>query len=81
MLLGVGGGRREDPLFSQLKTALPDVADAEHAFQAARNCIDYLVTVDRHSFLKHAGTVKTICGVKLVTPSALEQAMGMGIAS
>jgi hypothetical protein len=75
MLIGVGGGRREDPLFTQLRTVLPDIADAEHTFQAARNSVEFLVTVDKNSFIKHAQAVKAIAGIQLVLPSVLENFM------
>ena len=41
LLMGVGGGRREDPIFTLLKTTLPDIDDAHHIFQAAKNGAQY----------------------------------------
>ena len=67
-LMGVGGGSRLDPLYAQLEKLLPDKADAEHAFQAAKNSVEYLITVDRKSFLAHASAVEALTGVKLRTP-------------
>lgn len=73
LLLGVGGGRREDPLFTSLMSALPDPTDAEHVFQAAKNNLLYLITTDARTLIRHAVTVEQLCGVKLVTPVAFEQ--------
>jgi hypothetical protein len=67
-LLGVGGGQREDPLFAKLKALLPDVADAEHVFQAAKNGVEHFVTVDKRSLVRNADAVEAECGVKVVTP-------------
>jgi len=63
---------REDSLFTQLRNLLPDPADAEHIFQAAKNNVAYLLTVDHETFLKHATAAKRICGVQLMTPVAFE---------
>jgi hypothetical protein len=74
MPMGVGGGRRrQDPLMTQLKGLLPDVADAEHVFQAAKNGVEYFVTVDQRSIVRHAEAVRALCGVKVVTPTTLVQ--------
>jgi hypothetical protein len=74
-LMGVGGGRREDPLFTDLKKLLPDARDAEHVFQAAKNDVAFLITVDRRSFLSHSAAVAQLCHVQLITPVAFEQAV------
>ena len=50
-LMGVGGGTREDELFTQLKTMLPDVDDARHLFQAIKNGADYFVTDDERTIV------------------------------
>jgi hypothetical protein len=52
---------------------LPDVGDAEHVFQAAKNNVDFLITVDSRSLLTRSSAVVTICGVHLVTPLAFEE--------
>lgn len=77
-LMGVGGGRREDRLFTELKSLLPDVGDAEHVFQAAKNNVAFLITVDRRSFLSHSAAVARLCGVQLITPIAFEEAVLAG---
>jgi hypothetical protein len=51
-LLGVGGGRREDPLYTSLKELLPDALDAQHVFQAIRADADYFVTSDSKTILR-----------------------------
>jgi len=68
MLMGVGGGRREDPLLAELRNLLPDDGDANHVFQAACNSVSALITVDRKSFLSRAEQIVRICGVRVVTP-------------
>ena len=78
MLMGVGGGRREDPLFTELKKLLPDAGDAEHAFQAAKNSVAFLITVDRRSFLNHSAAVAKLCGVQLITPVEFEETVLAG---
>jgi hypothetical protein len=65
-------GWREDPLFAQLRSLLPDAEDAEHTFQASRNGARYLITVDQKTLLKHSPRVMLLSGVKLVTPVEFE---------
>ncbi len=69
---------REDSLFMQLRNLLPDSADAEHIFQAAKNNVAFLLTVDHRTFLKHAVAVKQLCGVQLITPVAFENLVFTG---
>jgi hypothetical protein len=71
-LMGTPGPGREDPMFENLKCLLPDPQDAEHVFQAAQNGVQYFVTVDRSTMLKHAAKVESACKVKLVAPSTLK---------
>jgi len=68
-------GWRADPLFTELNRLLPDPGDAEHVFQAAKNNVTYLITVDRRSLLSRSSAVAQLCSVKLVTPAQFEQAM------
>ena len=72
LLMGVSGGRHEDPLFTQLKDLLKDEGDARHAFQASRGSAQFLVTVDKRSFVSRASEVEAICGLLVLTPQALE---------
>ncbi|HVE61704.1 MAG TPA: hypothetical protein VNA26_07790 [Chitinophagaceae bacterium] len=46
MLMGVGGGIREDPVFTALKNLLPGEDDARHIFQATKNGVSKFVTTD-----------------------------------
>lgn len=78
LLMGVGGGRREDPLFTALKAALPDAVDAEHVFQAAKNNVHFFITADRRTMVRHATPVEQLCGVKILTPIEFEQAVVSG---
>jgi hypothetical protein len=68
---GTPGPGRQESLFRKLKSALPDLQDAEHIFQAAKNGVQFFVTVDRSTILKHASQVESLCGMKLLTPSTL----------
>jgi hypothetical protein len=66
------GAWREDPLFGRLRNLLPDVADAEHIFQTARNGVDFFVTVDRRTILRHKAEVEAVCQLQLATPASFE---------
>lgn len=68
-LMGVGGGRREDPLLTQLRAILADEGDAQHVFQAARNGVEFLITADVRSFARHSEQLQELCGVRVVLPS------------
>ena len=81
LLLGAGGGTREDPLFSYLKALLPDLADAEHVFQAAKNQVDHFLTADQRTIVKHATAVEAACGLKVVTPVKFAEILGLGSSS
>jgi hypothetical protein len=69
MLMGVGGGTREDPVFTALKDALPGIDDARHVFQAVVNGVDYFVTNDRKSILSHAPAVESAVSIAIRLPS------------
>jgi hypothetical protein len=69
MLLGVGGGRRADPLLRTLKGLLPD--EALHLFQAAKNGVTYFLTTDQRTILKHYKEVEAACNVRAVSPVQL----------
>jgi hypothetical protein len=46
----------EDSDLGVLRSILPDENDARHVFQAAKNGIDYFVTCDERTIVKHALT-------------------------
>jgi hypothetical protein len=71
MLMGVGGGRREDPRFGELKTILRDLDDARHVFQAVANGVPYFVTVDIRTILSKASELEERFGVLVRRPSQL----------
>jgi hypothetical protein len=73
MLMGVGGGRRQDPLFISLRKLLPDAEDAMHVFQAAKNRVGFLITTDRRTLLRFSGDVEQLCGIIVLSPTAFEQ--------
>jgi hypothetical protein len=70
-LMGVGGGTREDPLLASIKAVLPDPDDARHVFQAARNAVDYFITDDQRTILRHADAIHERCQLAVVLPSQL----------
>ena len=72
-LLGVGGGQRTDPLFKSLKAILPDEDDARHVFQAAKNGVQYFLTVDERTILRHRQAVEQCCELKAVDPEQMLQ--------
>lgn len=55
------------PSLERLEAVL-DAADAEHVYQAARNEVAYLITVDRRTMLSHADKALHLSGVRLVSP-------------
>lgn len=73
MLMGVGGGTKEDTLFTELKRLLPDQGDAAHVFQAARNSVSALITVDKRTFLSRAEQIASLCDVRVVAPTQFVQ--------
>lgn len=70
-LMGVGGGRREDPVFTSLKQILPDEGDAEHIFQATKNGVSYFMTIDQRTILKHKEQIEKQHNIKVVKPTQL----------
>jgi hypothetical protein len=69
-LMGVGGGTREEPDFTELKPMLPDVDDARHVFQALRNDVDYFVTDDERTIISRAPKIATRFKIRPILPSA-----------
>jgi hypothetical protein len=61
----------EDAALHQLRSILPDVTDARHVFQAARNGVDYFVTCDYRTIVKHAAAVQAAVGIVVCLPSQL----------
>lgn len=60
-------GNEKAPLLERLESLL-DVADAGHVYQALRNGIDYVITVDRKTMLSRAEAVQRESGARLVSP-------------
>jgi len=71
---GVGVGfsshlkRKVDPILNKLKLLLPDKNDALHIFQAAKNKIQYFLTVDRKTILRFENQIEEICKIKVIRP-------------
>ena len=57
--------------WSQIHTILPDDSDAKHVFQAAQHRVDYFVTVDKLTILKHKKALAARVGIRAVKPSEL----------
>jgi hypothetical protein len=68
-LTGVGGGRREDPLYTKLRLLLPDEADAQHVFQAIRADADYFATTDARTILRFSKALYDEHGLAAALPS------------
>jgi hypothetical protein len=71
MLMGVGGGRRDKPLYAELKSMLPDEPDAQHVFQAIDARVRYFVTTDEKTILRHAGELEQRYELVALLPSQL----------
>jgi hypothetical protein len=68
-LTGVGGGRREDPLYTDLKRLLPGEADAQHMFQAIRDDADYFATTDAKTILRFSEALHDQYGLVTASPA------------
>jgi hypothetical protein len=67
MTVGGVGCIKEDPLRTSLAVLLPDVGDADHVFQTARNGIKFLITRDKKTVLRHHDAIESRAGVKVVS--------------
>jgi hypothetical protein len=61
----------EEGMLTRLKAILPDENDARHIYQAVRNGIDYFVTRDERTIIRHAADIETVAGIKVRLPSQL----------
>ncbi len=59
-----------DELLGRL-LAILDETDARHVYQAAKNGLDYFVTRDYETILKHAEKVQATAGIMALLPSNL----------
>jgi hypothetical protein len=60
-----------DAALYQLRSILPDETDARHVFQAARNGVDYFVTCDDRTIVRHVAAVQEAVGIVVCLPSQL----------
>ena len=60
-----------------LRATLPDALDANHVFQAISNGVDYFVTADSRTILRHAPAIESKYGIRLRLPSALVAEVGL----
>jgi hypothetical protein len=67
----VGAPIVQDAALAQLRSILPDETDARHVFQAAKNGVDYFVTCDYRTIVKHAAAVQAAVGIVACLPSQL----------
>ena len=72
--LGPWGGPMGNPvrrIWSQIQAILPDENDVKHVFQAAKHSVDYFLTVDESTILKHKSDLAAQAGINAVKPSDL----------
>jgi hypothetical protein len=67
--LGFGVSNPRYRLMEQLKDLLPGENDARHIFTTAANKMEYFLTADVKTILKHASEIKAISGVQALRPS------------
>jgi predicted nucleic acid-binding protein len=67
-------GVEQAPLLEKLEAIL-DKADAEHVYQAARNGVTYVITVDRKTMLARADAVQQLRGIRLVGPIEFQKSV------
>jgi hypothetical protein len=78
-----GGSRLAGPVvvreseLGELEAILPHRDDARHVFQAMRNQLDYFVTADKRSIIRHAPTLEARFPIRVVTPSQLVAELGL----
>jgi hypothetical protein len=75
MLMGIGGGRRQDRLFISLRSLLPGEKDAMHVFQAAKNSVGFLITTDHRTLIRFSADIERLSGVFVLSPVAFEERM------
>lgn len=79
--LGPWGGPMANPerrIWSRIQAILPDENDAKHVFQAAKHSVDYFVTVDQSTILRHKSALAAQAGVCTVKPSELLASLETG---
>lgn len=76
-LMGVGGGKKVDSLYLELKALLPDELDAQHIFQAVKSGAKYFVTTDNHTILKYREALITKYNLSVIAPSELEKTLNL----
>ncbi len=69
LILPMSNPRRRT--WERLTSLLPDEPDCQHLLTAQFNRIEYFVTVDEKTILKHRNKLRDIIGVKAVLPSEL----------
>ena len=70
-LMGVGGGSREDPLYTRTKEILEQY-DAKHMFQAIKNNMDIFLTADKKVINKNP-EISQLAKIEIVKPTQLLQ--------
>ena len=81
LVVGVDGSRRQGRLFISLRSLLPDVEDAMHVFQAAKNGVGFLITADHRTLVRFSADIERLCGVIVRSPVAFEQPMARAMPS
>ena len=75
-LLGPVAVVKDDNL-AFLRATLPDAADADHVFQAISNGVNYFITADSKTILRHAPAIERKYDIRLRLPSALAAELGL----
>jgi hypothetical protein len=73
--MGLGGGRRRDPLFIVLRSLLPDVEDAIHVVQVEKNGIGFLITTDHPTLIRFLVEIERLCDITVLSPADFAQRM------
>jgi len=67
--MGFGVANPKRRLWKKLTSILPDKNDAMHIFISQTNRIEYFLTVDESTILKHSKAIMGVCGVNALLPS------------
>jgi hypothetical protein len=68
----------EHPDFGRLRRMLPDENDARHLFQAISNGVEYFVTNDKATILRHSEEIEAAFPIRVLLPSQLVSELELG---
>lgn len=61
----------------KLRAILPDENDARHLFQAISNDVEYFVTYDKATILRHTAAIEQEFSIRVRSPSQLVTELGL----